>query len=185
MIAGGRTFIVRTMVTGVLAVAMVATCVFTTGRTLVYSAYDRVDQQLLNFVLWPSSQAAKANPYRTNWVSVKQEAERLDALHLGHGAIMVDNFNFCVPNLILLSKHPKQFTIPNDEDFVQKMGAPYQSGVRYFLVPSPTQLGRADALNREWPDLYASGAGLAQLAGTVNMPGCLPFRLYRLIPSSA
>jgi hypothetical protein len=185
ILVGSRSLVARTLVSSVVALSLLAGCVFTTEHTLLYSKYDLVDQQLLNFVVWPSSAAAKANSYRTNWVSVKEEAARLDALHLRGGAIMVDNFNFCVPNLILQSKHPKQFTIPNDQDFVQKMGAPYQAGVRYLLVPSPTQLGLADALNREWPTLYEDGAGIAQLVGTVNMSGCLPFHLYKVVPSSS
>jgi hypothetical protein len=185
LIVGRKTFLIRNGVSSALAVILLVVGCLASANALVYSKYDRVDQQLLNFVLWPSSRAAHANPFRTNWVSVKQEAEKLDAMHLGRGAIMVDNFNFCIPNLILQSKHPKQFAIPNDEDFIEKMGAPYQSGVRYFLVPAPTQFGVLDALNREWPTLYANGSGLADLVGTIKMSGCLPFRMYKLTPTAA
>lgn len=181
---GRRSFVARSVVSGFLGVGLFLPTALASEHTLIHSQYDRVDQQNLNFVLSPSSAAAKANPYRDNWRSVRQEAGRLDAMRLGNGAIMVDNFSFCVPNLILQSKHPKQFMIPNDQDFVENMGAPYQAGVRYFLVPEPTQLGLADALNREWPTLYADGAGLAHLVETIKMSGCLDFRMYKLIPTS-
>jgi hypothetical protein len=179
-----RSYLVRNMVSGVLAVALAASCVFATEHTMIYSGYDIPDQQNLTYVLWPNSAAAKADPLRTNWRSVGAEAARLDAMHLGHGAIMVDNFDPCIPNLILQSKHPKEFSIPNDEDYVERMGAPYQAGVRYFLVPEPVGLGLADSLNKEWPTLYQDGAGLATLAGTVRMSDCPTFRLYKLTPNA-
>jgi hypothetical protein len=119
-------------------------------------------------------------------MAVRREAQRLDALHLGHGAIMVDDFDYCIPNLILESSRPKEFLIPNDEDYVQKMGAPYQSGVRYLLIPDPAVgTGSVNAINRQWPTMYADGAGIAEVVGTVDMSGCPAFRLYRLTPTSA
>jgi hypothetical protein len=185
LVTRGHTYLVRNMVAPVVALALAASCVFATEHTMLYTPYDGPDQQNLVYVLWPHSPKAKASPLRGNWKAVGKEAVRLDALHLGHGAIMVDNFNPCIPNLVLQSKHPKQFAIPNDEDFIQKMGSPYQAGVRYFLVPKPVGLGQVDALNKEWPTLYYDGAGLANLVGSVNMTGCPPFRLYKLIPTNA
>jgi hypothetical protein len=186
LVAGRREFVVRNVIGAVLALTLVFPCLVSSEYALLYSQFDKVDQQNLDFVFWPSSAAAKINPYRTNWMAVRREAQRLDALHLGHGAIMVDNFDYCIPNLILQSSHPKQFLIPNDEDYVQKMGAPYQSGVRYLLVPDPTVgAGSVNAINRQWPTMYADGAGIAELVGTIDMSGCLPFRLYRLAPTAA
>jgi hypothetical protein len=185
LVTTGHTYLVRNLVAPVVALALAASCIFATEHAMLYTGYDLPDQQNLTYVLWPNSHAAKVNSLRGNWRSVGAEAARLDALHLGHGAIMVDNFEPCVPNLILQSKHPKQFAIPNDEDFIQKMGSPYQAGVRYFLVPAPVGYGSVDALNKEWPTLYYDGAGLADLVGTVNMTGCHAFRLYKLIPTNA
>jgi hypothetical protein len=185
LVTTGHTYLVRNLVAALVALALAASCIFATEHTMLYTGYDIPDQQNLTYVLWPHSPAAKANSLRGNWRAVGAEAARLDALHLGHGAIMVDNFNPCIPNLLLQSKHPKEFAIPNDEDFIQKMGSPYQTGVRYFLVPKPVGLGLADSLNKEWPTLYYDGAGLAHLVGAVDMSGCPPFRLYQLIPASA
>jgi hypothetical protein len=184
MVTTGHTYLVRNLVAPVVAIALAASCIFATEHDMLYTVYDGPDQQNLVYVLWPHSPQAKANSLRGNWKAVGREATRLDALHLGHGAIMVDNFNPCIPNLVLQSKHPKQFAIPNDEDFIQKMGSPYQAGVRYFLVPKPVGLGLVDALNKEWPTLYYDGAQLAHLVGAVNMTGCPPFRLYQLNPAS-
>jgi hypothetical protein len=180
-----HTFLVRNMVVPVVALALAASCIFSTEHAMLYTLYDGPDQQNLVYVLWPHSAKAKVSPLRQNWSAVGREAARLDAMHLGHGAIMVDNFDACIPNLILQSKHPKEFAIPNDEDFIQKMGSPYQAGVRYFLVPRPEGYGSVDALNKEWPTLYYDGDGLANLVGTVSMPGCPSFRVYKLIPTNS
>jgi hypothetical protein len=185
LVTAGHTHLLRNFTAPVIALALAASCIFATEHTMLYTPYDRPDQQNLVYVLWPHTAKAKASPLRGNWRAVGAEAARLDALHLGRGAIMVDNFNPCIPNLILQSRHPKEFALPNDEDFIQKMGSPYQAGVRYFLVPEPKGLGVADSLNKEWPTLYADGAGLAQLVSSVRMTGCPPFRLYQLTPNSS
>src|SRR5262249_48750111 len=121
LVTARRTYLVRNLVATVVALALAASCVFSTEHVMLYTGYDLADQQNLVYVLWPSSHAAKADALRTNWRTVGAEAARLDALHLGHGAIMVDNFEPCIPNLILQSKHPKEFAIPNDEDFIDKL----------------------------------------------------------------
>jgi hypothetical protein len=108
--------------------------------------------------------------------------DRIDQADLPRGGLMLDNFEPCVPQLILQSNRPSQFSIPNDRDFKERLGAPYQFGVRYFLVPPPTGYGSVDALNVEYPSLWANGAGIANLVGEVHMADCPVFSLYKLLP---
>jgi hypothetical protein len=170
---------------GVLGLVLAVPSVLSTGETLLHSSLAADDQSHLNFIIHPHSKAAKENVTQYTWEDVKKETARIDAMHLPHGALMVDNFTPCIPQMILDSSHPKQFAIPNDEDFKAKLGIPYEFGVRYFLVPSPSGGGTIDALNRQYPYLYDNGQGLANLVTNVNMRGCPPMRLYKLIPQSA
>jgi hypothetical protein len=151
---------------------------------MMVSNVDHIDQSLLNYVVWPNSATAKKNPNRFQWVTIRAEAQKLDAMALPDGSVMVDNSELCIPELILLSSRPKQFMIPNDIRFKEELGAPYQGGVRYFITAQPAGLSINDALNIEWPTLYASGAGIATLAGQITMAQCPSFRLYKLIPQT-
>jgi hypothetical protein len=54
----------------------------------------------------------------------------LDRLHAGKGGNMVDDADGCVPQMILASRDPAEFTIPNDVNYVKLFGAPYEDGIR-------------------------------------------------------
>lgn len=88
-------------------------------------------------------------------------AADLDAMQLRPGSVLVDDFlGFAVP---LNSRNPRQFVITSDRDFQAVLSDPAAAGVTYVLVPQPSGLGLLDAVNREYPRLYASGAGMATL----------------------
>jgi hypothetical protein len=109
-------------------------------------------------------------------------AHYLDARHLPDGSVLVDSFSGYP--IILASSRPRQFVITNDRDFQQALTDPAGSGIEYLLVPaSPSTspsgsipsplagegkgggfyLASLDALNRAYPNLYSSGAGIASL----------------------
>lgn len=109
-------------------------------------------------------------------------AAYVDAMHLGRGDILVDDFvGFAV---VQASTRPDQFIIPSDRDFSASLSDLAGSGVRYFLVPYPNslQLGSLDALNSEYPHVYDTGAGLGTLVQTfVDNSGTRDnWRLYRV-----
>jgi len=171
---------------GLVGVIALIPGVFTTESTMATGSIFKAERtSTLDWAIWPNTKEAKQDGYRTQLRDVMAEARKLDAMHLPHGALMLDNFEGCIPQLILSSNDPKQFAIPNDEDYVQKQGVPYQQGVRYFFVSDPhVSLGALDALNRRYPGLYDNGQGLATLVYQVTMSGCLPMRLYKLIPAT-
>lgn len=176
---------VRPLLAPVLAVALLVPGVVTTGHTEFFSSIDPLDQQVMQWIVFPHLAASRRwVDFEHEWESTEKVAQQLDAMHLPRGAIMVGDEQACVPNLILQSDNPTQFFIPNDADFQGKIGSPYSNGVRYLMVPPPTGYGQADPLNVEYPGLYGDGAGIAKLVETFNISNCPSFRLYKLIPTS-
>jgi hypothetical protein len=74
--------------------------------------------------------------------------------------------------------------ITNDRDFRLALTDPAGSDVQYLLVPSPgdaASLTSLDALNRTYPALFKTGAGIATLVRQFDGgPGAANWRLYRL-----
>jgi hypothetical protein len=102
----------------------------------------------------------------------------IDGLNLRDGSVLMDvAFGFPI---VLQSEHPKQFVIPSDRDFAATLADPSRSHVRYILVPDPQGLGAVDAVNDEYPSLYADGAGIGRLAREFRAPRQRPWRLYEL-----
>jgi hypothetical protein len=101
-------------------------------------------------------------PVFQRFVTERQISEYLDARNLAPGSVLVDDFHgFPV---VLASRNPKQFIITSDRDFPQAVADPVGSGIRYLLVPDEShQQITLDALNRTYPSLYASGAGIGRL----------------------
>jgi hypothetical protein len=168
-----------------LAIAIALPGFFTTAKTLgTYTTLAQQDRYQFAYILWPSSSDGKQATLRETYTALRGFAAQIDSMHLPHGALMVDNFTTCIPELILDSARPKAFAIPNDEDYEEKFGVPYQFGVRYFLVPDP-RTNPVDALNRHLPGLYDTGQGLATLVRQISLKGCPTFRLYKVTPSQA
>jgi len=87
-------------------------------------------------------------------------ARYLDNLRLRNGSVLTDTaFSFGV---ILASSNPEQFVVTSDLDFEQTAADPTQFRVKYLLVPSPNAASW-DALNVNFPTLYADGAGIGRL----------------------
>lgn len=110
-------------------------------------------------------------------------ASDLDAMELPPGTVLVDDFlGFAVP---LNSQNPRQFAMTSDRDFQAVLADPQAAGVRYVLVPEPANLGLLDAVNRQYPKLYANGGGMATLVKEYANQSDVPpahWRLYELLP---
>jgi hypothetical protein len=105
-------------------------------------------------------------------------------MHPGRGSVLVDDFLGFV--IVMASEHPDQFVITPDRDFQAILADPAQAGVRYVLVPPDRDLGSLDAVNRAYPHIYDSGAGIATLTNQFNDASDLGrnWRLYRLTPQN-
>lgn len=107
-------------------------------------------------------------------------SQYVDALHLGRGAVLIDDFLGFV--VVMSSSNTQQYVITSDRDFQQVLADPAGNGVRYFLVPSDQALGKLDAINRAYPEAYANGGGLGTLVkefDDVSDSGT-NWRLYRV-----
>ncbi len=112
-------------------------------------------------------------------------ARYLDRMHLAAGSVLLDaDAGFAI---VLNSDNPHQFVITPDYDFESDLADPRAAGVRYMLVPRRGGVGSADALNRAYPSLYATGAGFATLVHDFSDPSLgssdLGWRLYRVVGS--
>jgi hypothetical protein len=105
-------------------------------------------------------------------------AAAIDRLDLSTGSVLID---VATGNAIVLqSAHPDWFVITPDRDFERVLADPAVFHVQYLVVSGTGGLGALDALNRAYPDLYATGAGFATLAGQFDEPGTSGWRLYRV-----
>jgi hypothetical protein len=123
---------------------------------------------------------------RDRFRTVQGMAKYLDRRHLPDGSIVVDPVTPCISWLVLASRHPRQFVIPNDRDFEALLADPQAFNVRYLLPPSPQDgLSVFDVINRTYPGLYEHGASLAELTHEFTDPACPRFRLYRVTKPTA
>jgi hypothetical protein len=118
----------------------------------------------------------------SRWLIDRQVASSIDSMHLRRGAVLIDTFRGFV--VVMASAHPEQFVTTSDRDFRPVLADPAQSGVEYLLVPPDTDLGQLDAVNRQYPGIYANGAGIATLVRQFDDPSDLAinWRLYRVSP---
>ena len=166
-------------------VAVGVTGVLMVASALPVSAYE-MTSPALNPSEWGlvraayGAQGAAERRATMRFATERRIAADLDAMHLPPGSVLVDDFlGFAVP---LNSRNPRQFVITSDRDFQAVLRDPAAAGVTYVLVPEPSGLGRLDAVNRRYPDLYAGGAGEATLVRTYsNRSDRSPasWRLYR------
>ena len=128
-------------------------------------------------LLFPNEPLSKFTPFGQYDVG-HEAANYLDALHLGSGAVLVDGaMGFPI---ILESTNPTQFVTTSDRDFQQALLDPTSFHVKYLLVPEDVGYQSLDALNRQYPNIYESGAGIGQLV-TQFSAGGNSWRLYQVL----
>jgi hypothetical protein len=171
--------IARLAVAGVItasAISVPATAWAMTARTL--APEERLH---LGYIFDPTPHDPLQAKDQHLYASAVRIAHSLDSMRLPHGAILVDDFTPCVSFIILASAHPQQFVIPTDRDFERALGNPDVFNVRYLMVPPPVELGRLDALSRQYRFLYKNGEGIASQTREFKLRGCPQFRLFRVL----
>lgn len=142
-----------------------------------------VQEHYVRAALFPSTATAEEQEMLRRYATERRIARSLDAMHLSEGRVLVDVI-FGHP-IVVASKHPKQFVITTDRDFTQALDRPWESGVRYLLTVPDDGRGRSDAVNRRYPGIYETGAGVASLVWQADPDGPdPPFRLYRVLRPS-
>jgi hypothetical protein len=160
---------------------LLAAAIPSSARALLDPRLDPVDGAQLRSIF--SRVAVDEERAAARFVTERGIAEDLDHAHLASGAVLVDDF-LGFP-IVIASLNPHQFVITSDRDFVSALGDPPGIGVHYILVPQPTGLGRLDAVNRRYADLYGDGAGLGLLVREyANLGDGMTWRLYSVTPTS-
>ncbi len=163
-------------VLALLAVAVTVPPVATAWSVMHDSQHSLEEAALLEPVWQPHKFAHSPNTY----YDALTIANYMDSLHLHNGSVIVDNSEGCVPFVLLLSRHPAQFIIPNDRDFQKLLSDPVGFQVPYLLAFPDQGLGKLDAVNRAVPDLYKDGGGIATLKKELGQGNCSGFRLYKV-----
>jgi hypothetical protein len=139
----------------------------------------------LGFILNPAAPPG-AYEFRYRQRAAQEVASYIDAKRLPKGSVILDTGTPCTPIIVLASRNPKQFVITNDRDFMPVLADPVTFKAQYLLVPRPVGLGTLNQINRQYPTMWASGAGMAVLEREFDAAGCDDKdRLYRLTGSTA
>jgi hypothetical protein len=120
----------------------------------------------------------RRNAILTSFRGERAAAAYLDSRRLPEASVVLDAATGYA--IVLASHHPDQFVITSDRDFDETLADPRGLGVRYLMVPTPTGYSALDALNRAYPGLYGSGAGIATLERGFPSAEHTMWRLYRL-----
>jgi hypothetical protein len=164
---------------GLAAVALVALAVPTGGLTMLDPGQNPQyggEAFQLRPILFPAEALAKYTPFGQYQVGL-QAASYLDGLQLARGTVLVDGaMGFPI---ILESNNPTQFVTTPDRDFQQALLDPVSFGVRYLLVPEDVGYQSLDAINRAYPGVYQTGAGISRLVRQFSAGGN-NWRLYEI-----
>jgi len=172
----------RMTVTCIAAALLVLPSFATTAWAISASDIGREDHLHLEYVFNRRS----TSPDRYVLDSVARLASMFNHMNLPSGSILVDTIAPCVPYIYLAVDHPKVFIITNDRDFQKTLADPSAFHVRYMLAEPAVGIGGTDSLNQAYPGLYDNGGGVATLAFQLTNTGeCPPFRLYKVLPTSA
>jgi len=114
------------------------------------------------------------------WKVSNQVAQYVDGLDLPNGSVLIDTF--LGSSIVLSSDNPRQFVITSDRDFLPSVTDPVAFHIRYLLVPVGGGLGTLDAIERQWPSVYATGGGISSLVKEfrVHEGDNQAWRLYRV-----
>ena len=172
-----RSCVERTTLT-VLMTLVLATSLPVTAASMLNPAIGK-EEYGLRSAIWPEQYPTEG--YWFYWFGdvARNIAGWFDNQALPPGSVLVDTFG--ISRIWLFSDNPEQFVVRSDFDFFAKLNQPSAKGVQYILVPRPTGLGSADAVNVRYPTMWDDGAGIATLAMTVTSPGGTPqFRIYQI-----
>jgi hypothetical protein len=179
-----RWLLLRRSLALVAVVALGLGSAATSALTMSDKRLGHEEHDILGFVFNPSA-PPDAYEFRYRQRTAEQLAAYIDAKHLPRGSVIMDTGSACIPIIVLASRHPKQFVITNDRDFMPVLADPVTFKAQYILVPQPEGLGSLNEINRTYPTLFATGAGLGVLDHAFEGGGCSNMRLYRLTGSAS
>jgi len=162
----------------VAAVMSVAVAVAASAAAMTDPSVAPEEGHELSYLTTGGHVSADQERAARRFVTERAIADYLDGLHLPRGSVLVDSFIGYA--IVLSSTRPEQFVITSDRDFKQAIADPSGTGVQYILVPRERGLASLDAINRAYPTMYESGAGIGHLVSEFpNVGDGADWRLYR------
>jgi hypothetical protein len=165
--------------------ALLAAALPTAGRGLLNGHLAREENFYLTAALHPEripeGTAGPAGQVLNRWKADRAAARYLDDLQLPPGSVLLDTAFSA--GIVLYSHRPTQFVVTSDRDFDAALADPVEAHVRYLLTTPPDGYGKVEALNRTYPGIYETGAGIGWLVASAPDGGDRPvWRLYRVLP---
>jgi uncharacterized short protein YbdD (DUF466 family) len=96
-----------------------------------------------------------------------------------HLVVLMDSYT--TYDIVMQVKNPHQLVITSDEDFASILNNP-RGRVTAFLVPRPTGADRQDAIDRQYPHLWAGHVKWTRLMAAFHDPA--QYRLYLIEPNA-
>jgi hypothetical protein len=125
-------------------------------------------------VLFPNEPIGAITPFGQFEVG-RAAAGYVDSMNLAGGSVLVDGaMGFPI---ILESRNPTQFITTSDRDFQEALLDPVSFKVKFLLVPEDVGYQSLDALNRAYPGIYDTGAGIGRFVQQFSAGGN-NWRLY-------
>jgi hypothetical protein len=167
------------LVGATVVIVIVGTALPTQARVLttVDNGLAREEAPMLRSTFHPATAGNEEKRSLLIFQTEREIAGYVDGLDLGESTVLTDAA-YAYP-VVLSSERPRVFVITSDRDFKAAVADPAGHGIRYLLVPAP-DLGAADALRRQWPDLYENGDRIATLVRQWNGLYYGNWRLYRV-----
>jgi len=170
----------RSVALALLAIVLTVPAGVTTALAMNNPRFGSAEREYLAWVVYGRPDNADQRAKKLLVPSVNTITHEIDARHLPDSSVVADTFTPCVSMMVLNSNHPHQFVITSDRDFQRILADPPTFKALYLLAPPATLLGTLDAVDREYPNLYATGGGFARLIHTFHVAGCPPLRLFKV-----
>ena len=119
---------------------------------------------------------------KNHYAAILSISDYIANMHLPDGAVITDDSAICIPETIVTSLNPKVFVIPNDRDWLRTLDAPVTFNAHYLLFPDPTGYSVYNAINQQYPGLFAGNQNWARLTHTFSARGnCPELRLFHVL----
>lgn len=135
----------------------------------------REEAPMMTALLNPAAASADDTSTLHLYDTERTVSAQIDAMNLPDGSVLGDSA-YIYP-MLLTTARPSQYVITSDRDFQAAVQDPLGHAIQFILVSSG---GTSDAIQNDYPDLFANGAGIAKLADQWVGQRLGTWRLYRL-----
>ncbi|PGU00840.1 hypothetical protein COD21_30460 [Bacillus cereus] len=111
----------------------------------------------------------------TSYKFMKQKSEMAEYLSIYYPKSRVLLDTFTLSSFMLKVENPKRLYITSDYDFNAVLNTPWNYEIDFIIAPNPNGIGKFDAINRKYPNLFSRGAEWCSLERDFGQ-----WRLYKI-----